>query len=136
METLLVTQPFLSIQSAGDKRQSDGTLAQNSHFTLPKARPSPYVLPDVTPPSFENSCPLDILASLNINGSAEANWTVPIATDNSDFAPAINVTPTGVRPPHKFNETSDVTYTAVDSNGNIALCTFRIRVEGKTCLIK
>ncbi|XP_020610476.1 sushi, von Willebrand factor type A, EGF and pentraxin domain-containing protein 1-like isoform X1 [Orbicella faveolata] len=84
---------------------------------------------DVTPPSFENSCPSDILVSLNINGSAEANWTIPIATDNSGIAPAVNVSPIGVRPPYKFNETSTVTYTAVDSNGNVAPCTFRIRVE-------
>lgn len=81
-------------------------------------------MPDVTPPSFENSCPSDILASLNINGSAEANWTIPIATDNSGIAPAVNVSPIGVRPPYKFNETSIVTYTAVDSNGNTASCTF------------
>ena len=91
-------------------------------------------MPDVTPPSFENSCPSDILVSLNINGSAEANWTIPMATDNSDTAPVVNVIPIGVRPPYKFNETSTVTYTAVDSNGNDAQCTFSIRVEGKTFL--
>ena len=57
---------------------------------------------------------------------------IGIATDNSDSPPAINVSPIGVRPPHKFNETSIVTYTAVDSNGNIALCIFGILVEGRT----
>jgi len=131
VETLLVTQSFPPIQT-GDKRQCGGTLASNTHLTFPNVSPSPYVLPDVTPPSFENSCPSDILVSLNINGSAEANWTIPIATDNSGIAPAVNVSPIGVRPPYKFNETSTVTYTAVDSNGNVAPCTFRIRVEGKT----
>lgn len=87
---------------------------------------------DVTPPSFDNSCPSDILVSLNIDGTAEANWTIPTATDNSDIVAVVDVKPMGVRPPYKFNETSMVTYTAADSNGNIASCTFRIRVEGKT----
>ena len=68
---------------------------------------------------------------MNVNGSAEANWTIPQATDNSDIAPAVNVTPPGVRPPFKFNETTVVTYTASDTNGNTAICMFRIRVEGK-----
>lgn len=87
---------------------------------------------DVTPPSFENSCPSDIIVPLNINGSAEANWTIPIASDNSDIAPVVDVSPAGVRPPYKFNETTAVTYTAVDTNGNTAqACIFQIRVEGK-----
>ena len=84
---------------------------------------------DTVPPLFL-SCPLDIAVSLEKNTKAEANWTIPVASDNSNLAPIITVSPKGVHPPHSFSETTRVDYTAVDSAGNIAKCSFKIEVEG------
>lgn len=84
---------------------------------------------DVVPPLFL-SCPLNIAVSLEKDSTAEANWTIPVASDNSNLAPVVTVSPKGVYPPHSFSETTRVVYTAVDSAGNIAKCSFKIEVEG------
>ena len=84
---------------------------------------------DVVPPLFL-SCPLNIAVSLEKDSKAEANWTIPVAADNSNLAPIITVSPKGVHPPHSFSETTKVDYTAVDSAENIAKCSFKIEVEG------
>ena len=73
---------------------------------------------------------MDIAVSLEKNTKAEANWTIPVASDNSNLAPIITVLPKGVHPPHSFSETTRVDYIAVDSAGNIAKCSFKIEVEG------
>ena len=85
---------------------------------------------DVTPPTFENSCPSDLSVPLDISGRATANWTVPVARDNSGEIPVVTVSPVGVYPPYEFNETTTITYTARDTSGNKKHCTFKITVEG------
>ena len=82
--------------------------------------------PDMIAPVLTN-CPTDIVVS-NETGVCEAvvNWTAPSATDNSanvdlstDFDPG-SAFPVG---------TTTVTYTAQDSAGNQATCSFTVTVE-------
>lgn len=61
--------------------------------------------------------------------SAEVNWTVPTAIDNSGFKPSIN---SNYHPPRRFPQGNyTVTYSAVDQSGNKATCSFMIEVIGK-----
>ncbi|XP_078343207.1 uncharacterized protein LOC144628957 isoform X2 [Oculina patagonica] len=83
---------------------------------------------DVTPPVFMK-CPSDIRASININSTALVNWTKPIALDNSNLAPQLTVVPSGISPPHIFNETTIVVYTARDASGNKKECSFKVVLE-------
>ncbi|XP_067018332.1 uncharacterized protein [Acropora muricata] len=83
---------------------------------------------DVTPPVFMR-CPFDIYASINENSTALVNWTQPFALDNSNRAPQVTIAPPGISPPHVFNETALVVYTATDASGNKKECSFRIVLE-------
>ena len=76
-------------------------------------------------------CPSDIRASININSTALANWTKPIATDNSNLEPNVTVIPAGITPPHIFYETTLAVYTATDEYGNKDECKFKVMLEGK-----
>ena len=73
---------------------------------------------------------MDIAVSLEEGAKAEANWTIPVVSDNSRMAPKVTVSPKGIHPPYSFQETTKVTYTAVDTSGNVAKCLFKITVEG------
>lgn len=84
---------------------------------------------DITRPVFE-SCPLDIAIGLEEGGRADANWTIPVVSDNSRTDPKVTVSPKGIHPPYSFHQTTKVIYTAVDSSGNVAKCSFKITVEG------
>ena len=75
-------------------------------------------------------CPFDIRANINENSTALVNWTQPFALDNSNRAPHVTITPPGISPPHVFNETALVVYTATDESGNKEECSFRIVLEG------
>ncbi|KAJ7360021.1 hypothetical protein OS493_019109 [Desmophyllum pertusum] len=74
-------------------------------------------------------CPSDIRASISINSTALVNWTEPVALDNSNLAPQVTVSPPGISPPHIFNETTLVVYTAIDASGNERQCSFRVILE-------
>ena len=76
-----------------------------------------FTLTDVIPPILMG-CPLDISVSLNENSTALANWSTPIALDNSNLAPQITISLRAVSLPHVFNGTTLVTYTAEDASGN------------------
>lgn len=76
-------------------------------------------------------CPSDIRSSININSTALANWTEPVAMDNSNLEPTVTVIPAGITPPHTFNETTLVVYTATDESGNKDECKFKVMLEGK-----
>ena len=89
-----------------------------------------YIFADVSPPVFRN-CPSDIRVNLNANSTAVANWTVPVALDDSNVVPQLTVFPQGIKPPHVINETLLVEYTAKDPSGNVVKCSFRIIPEGK-----
>ena len=76
-------------------------------------------------------CPLDIRVSLNENSTALANWSTPIALDNSNLAAQIIVSLRTVSLPHVLNGTTLVTYTAEDASGNRKACSFWVILEGK-----
>ena len=83
----------------------------------------------MSPPVFRN-CPSDIRVNLNANSTAMANWTVPVALDDSNVVPQVAVYPHGIKPPHVINETLLIEYKAKDPSGNVAKCSFRIIPEG------
>ena len=68
--------------------------------------------------------------SLGVNSTVMVNWTEPVAWDNSNLMPNVTVNPPGIRPPHRFNETTFVVYTAVDGSGNKKQCSFKVIVVG------
>ena len=77
-------------------------------------------------------CPSDIRANINENSTALVNWTEPVALDNSNMAPQLTIFPRGISPPHIFNDTVLVVYTARDASGNQKECSFRIILEGES----
>ena len=90
-----------------------------------------YVLfiKDTQPPSFGETCPPErnVLAD---EGKTRATviWVPATATDNDH---AIVTVQPGVTPPHNFSEGSHtVIYTAKDPSGNVAICQFRVNVQG------
>ena len=80
-------------------------------------------------------CPSDIRANMAINSTALVNWTEPIALDNSKLAPQVTVIPSGISPPHIFNETTTVVYTARDASGNKKECSFKVVSEGESEIV-
>ena len=54
-----------------------------------------------------------------------------MATDNSDQAPQITVSPVGVTSPHTFYSSTVITYTATDASGNMAECSFKVFLQGQ-----
>jgi hypothetical protein len=85
---------------------------------------------DKTPPVFTKSCPSNIRISLSHNGTATANWTVPVAEDNTRISPKITVQPSDAIPPYSINKSIEIEYSAKDKAGNIGKCSFKIVVEG------
>ena len=86
---------------------------------------------DILPPLFDVPCPASPLVAYaeRETFSAEVNWTVPTATDNSGLKPSIN---SNYHPTRRFTRGNyTVTYSAVDQSGNKATCSFTIEVIGK-----
>tara|TARA_R110002012_G_scaffold99980_2_gene238467 strand:+ start:157461 stop:161270 length:3810 start_codon:yes stop_codon:yes gene_type:complete len=86
-------------------------------------------LNDNTPPVFD-TCPNNITLDANENCEAVGTWTLPEASDNCGFAPALtsnfangSTLPIG---------TTTVTYTATDEGGNTATCSFDVIVSDNT----
>ena len=81
--------------------------------------------------SFNVPCPTSPLVAYaeRETFSAEVNWTVPTAIDNSGFEPSIN---SNYHPPQRFLQGNYIViYSAVDQSGNKATCRFTIEVIGK-----
>ena len=74
-------------------------------------------------------CPSDIRATINANATALVNWTQPVALDNSNLAPQVTVVPLGISPPHIFNKTTFIVYTARDASGNKEECSFKVVLD-------
>lgn len=88
---------------------------------------------DILPPTFDVPCPASPLISYaeREKFSAEVNWTVPTAIDNSGLKPVIN---SNYHPPRIFRQgTYIITYSAVDQSGNKATCSFTIKVIVINC---
>ncbi|XP_069622657.1 sushi, von Willebrand factor type A, EGF and pentraxin domain-containing protein 1 [Ranitomeya imitator] len=82
---------------------------------------------DIEPPVIK--CPDDITAeNIQHQNTAQINWEIPEAKDNTEEEVLIEVSPAFL-PPHMF-PIGEVTvrYTATDSSGNEASCTFNIKV--------
>ena len=86
---------------------------------------------DVQPPMI--ICPRSLVAVTEADSdSAEVQWTVPTAVDNSGVVPAVTVVP-AVRPPRRFHiGTTTLTYIAEDLNRNKGKCSFEITVRGSS----
>lgn len=83
---------------------------------------------DNTLPVFAN-CPSNISVSASANCKAVVNWVEPVASDNC----AIASTGKTHNPNDEFNVgTTVVTYTATDTNGNTATCSFTVTVTDDT----
>lgn len=78
------------------------------------------------------SCPADIRANISVNSTALVNWTEPVALDNIKLSPNVTVIPSGISPPHIFNKTTLVVYTASDTSGNRNECSFTVVLEGES----
>ena len=77
-------------------------------------------------------CPSDIRSNISVNSTALVNWTEPVARDNSNLAPNVTVVPPGINPPHIFNKSTVVVYTARDASGNKGECSFKVVLEGES----
>ena len=75
-------------------------------------------------------CPSDIRANIDANATALVNWTEPVPLDNSNLPPQVTVVPAGISPPHVFNKTTLIVYTAIDTSGNKRECSFRVVLKG------
>ena len=85
---------------------------------------------DILPPTFNDTCPTSPLLVYAERGlySAQVNWNEPVATDNLRDATFLM---SNYKPPQRFSRgTHVITYTAVDQSGNIATCTFAVKVLG------
>ena len=57
-----------------------------------------------------------------------------MATDNSNQAPHITVSPAGVTSPYTFYASTVITYTATDASGNKDDCSFEVSLQGQKIL--
>ena len=82
---------------------------------------------DNTPPSFNGTCPSNmVFHATECSSRALLTWIEPIATDNSGH---LCISYPGIRPPVNLSiGLHDVMYTAIDSSGNRANCTFIVQV--------
>lgn len=80
---------------------------------------------------FTKSCPANIRVVLEKDGTATANWIIPMAEDNTLVPPTMTVDPSNAIPPFKVKQPTVVTYSATDDAGNVGKCSFKIIVEGK-----
>lgn len=93
---------------------------------------------DDEPPQF-TLCPTSIQAFANKKGFAEVSWEKLIAVDNSDDSdPCGAVAPVKITQEEGLAAGSEfspgyytISHSAVDGSGNIAQCTFTVKVEGK-----
>ncbi|XP_038054999.1 sushi, von Willebrand factor type A, EGF and pentraxin domain-containing protein 1-like [Patiria miniata] len=85
---------------------------------------------DDVPP--EITCPASVVKEADPGlSSAEVSWDMPIIQDNQDGTDALTLTvsPSGMKPPHRFEIGSVViTYTVTDSAGLSSVCPFKVVV--------
>ena len=82
---------------------------------------------DNGPPSFSNTCPNNmVFYTAECSSSALVSWNEPSATDNSGH---VSISYPGIRPPVNLSiGLYNVMYSAVDSSGNRANCSFIVQV--------
>ncbi|PFX24406.1 sushi, von Willebrand factor type A, EGF and pentraxin domain-containing protein 1-like isoform X3 [Stylophora pistillata] len=87
---------------------------------------------DFTPPTFNDSCPGNLAFHTDAcQDRATVSWQDPVATDNS---PAVTVKLPTIRPPVKLIVgLYEILYTAEDTSGNSANCSFVVQVARISC---
>ncbi|XP_015750073.1 PREDICTED: sushi, von Willebrand factor type A, EGF and pentraxin domain-containing protein 1-like [Acropora digitifera] len=87
---------------------------------------------DNTPPSFNDTCPDNmVFYAMECSSSALLTWTEPLAADNSGH---VSISYPAIRPPvNLIIGLYNVLYSATDSSGNRANCTFIVQVARKSC---
>lgn len=87
--------------------------------------------PDNTPPSFNNTCPDNmVFYATECSSSALLTWIEPKATDNSGH---VSISYPAIRPPVNLGiGLYSVLYSAIDNSGNRANCTFIVQVASKS----
>ncbi|CAH3199242.1 unnamed protein product, partial [Porites evermanni] len=87
---------------------------------------------DNTPPSFNGSCPRNIVVSVpKCSPSTVVSWNEPIASDNSGH---MTLSYPAVRPPANLSiGLHYVHYSAADAEGNRANCSFVVQVIKRSC---
>ncbi|XP_073252687.1 sushi, von Willebrand factor type A, EGF and pentraxin domain-containing protein 1-like [Porites lutea] len=86
---------------------------------------------DTEPPVFIN-CPPDILIE-TVQSKVRVNWQGPMVTDNTGAPTLESNRQSGS--PFSAPGSYEVIYTARDSSGNVATCSFRITLKKKSCPI-
>ena len=86
------------------------------------------IVEDDIPPVFTDCTPEVVVAAENNSCEAVVTWTIPTATDNC------NVTLSSSHDPGDLFAigTTEVTYTAEDSQGNLNICSFNVTVVDET----
>ncbi|XP_048776989.2 sushi, von Willebrand factor type A, EGF and pentraxin domain-containing protein 1-like isoform X2 [Ostrea edulis] len=126
--------------------ESVSRMCENGRWTGPKCKhiivkrfwrrrrrysPPPPPPPDTTPPVI--GCPGDIfVTALQLQTTAVVSWTEPSAHDSKDGNVA--TIRSGPAPGSVFSEgVTTISYTARDSSGNSASCSFRVHITVKRC---
>ena len=96
----------------------------NSNFSQVEIFP---IFTDNAPPSFSNTCPNNmVFYTRECSSRALVSWNEPLATDNSGQA---SISYPGPRPPVNLSiGLYNVMYSATDSSGNRANCSFVVQV--------
>ncbi|XP_066030110.1 low-density lipoprotein receptor-related protein 6 isoform X2 [Pocillopora verrucosa] len=88
---------------------------------------------DTTPPSFNNTCPENMVVyTPECSSSAFVGWNEPTADDNSGH---VIVNHPSIRPLSQLSiGVYFIIYSASDADGNRANCTFVVKVARKSCI--
>ena len=101
-------------------------------FYLVFRKVEPFLsFPDNTPPSFNDTCPSNmVFYASECSSRALVTWIEPKATDNSGH---VSISYPATRPPVNLSiGLYNVLYSAIDSSGNQANCTFIAQVASES----
>jgi len=89
---------------------------------------------DTAPPSFNDTCPHNmVFYAAECSSSGLITWNEPVATDNSGH---VSISYPTIRSPANLSiGLYSVLYSAIDSSGNQANCTFIVQVASKSILL-
>ncbi|CAH3155251.1 unnamed protein product [Pocillopora meandrina] len=92
-----------------------------------------FLFADTTPPSFNNTCPENMMVyTPECSSSAFVGWNEPAADDNSGH---VIVNYPSIRPLAQLSiGVYFIIYSASDADGNRANCTFVVKVARKSCV--
>ena len=109
-------------------RETTNTHQEHCSFNLDFRKVEQFLsFTDETPPSFNDTCPSNmVFYATECSSRVLLTWIEPIATDNSGH---LSVSYPVIRPPVNLSiGLYSVMYSAIDSTGNRANCTFIVQV--------